>query len=159
MCSRTSPPCPAAQKMKGRSRRNWGGASWNQHIFTDVVQAAGVLCVAYFMPPLCAGVRAESHGAFSRFSHGSPGVRPHPGLPGDCLGKEEQEGKGMVGTPMSPPPLSCLSLRPRRTVANGGELGLCFPLILGGTWGSGKRGEAGGGMSWKDRVHPGASRH
>lgn len=68
---------------------------------------------------------------------------------GKGAGEEEDGGDTDV------PP--CLSLHPRRTVANGEELGLCFPLILGDTWGSGKHGEAGGGMSCMDRVplvHP-----
>lgn len=101
-------PLPCCLEDEGEKQEELGGTSWNQHIFTDVVLAAGVLCVAYFMPPLCAGVRAESHGAFSRFSHGSPGVRPHPGLPGGCLGERSRRGRGWWGHRC--PPLAFLSI-------------------------------------------------
>lgn len=62
-------------------------------------------------------------------------------------GEEEDGGD----TDVTPP---CLSVHPRRTVADGGELGLCFPLILGDPWGSGKHG---GG--WGRDVLDGQSPH
>lgn len=71
------------------------------------------------------------------------------------MGKEER-GVGRWGErDTGDSPSLGLSLHPRRTVANEAELGLFFPLILGDMCMSGKLGEAGGGMSWIDRVHLG----
>ena len=47
-------PLPHCWEDEGRSRRN--GGRRDQLIFTDTVLAAGLLCIGYFLSPLCTGV-------------------------------------------------------------------------------------------------------
>lgn len=77
------------------------GLAPESRAFTHKVLAGGVLGFGLFLPPVCVGARAESHGA-------SQGARP--GLPlslssrGDCLGKGNQEGEGLDGHMGAPHP-------------------------------------------------------